>query len=115
MNTAEHADPVAAADAVAAVAAFIEPRPPSFVWGQHVVALCDLHNDGSHPGHAPDALLVQAGSVGRVVNVGHATEANEPVYLVEFGTLVVGSVDDELAPAPVGWLPEEDDDHHDSA
>lgn len=102
----------------AAVEAFIEPRQPSFAWGQRVVALCDLHNDGSHPEREPDALLVPAGSVGEVVNVGHATEANEPVYLVEFvgtfGTVVVGSVEDELAPVPMGWQPEADDRSDDS-
>ena len=94
----------------AAVEAFIEPRLPSFSWGQRVVALCDLLNDGSYPERAPDALLVPAGSVGEVVNVGHATEANEPVYLVEFGGVVVGSVEDELAPAPLGFLLEDGDD-----
>lgn len=103
--------PVAAA---ADVAAFIEPRQPSFTWGQRVVALCDLHNDGSHPEREPDALLVSAGSVGEVVNVGHATDANEPVYLVEFGTVVVGCVEDELAPVPLGWQPETDDRSDDS-
>lgn len=96
----------------AAVEAFIEPRQPSFAWGQRVVALCDLHNDGSHPERAPDALLAAAGAVGEVVNVGHATEANEPVYLVEFvgafGTVVVGCMEDELAPLPHGWQPEDD-------
>lgn len=92
------------------VADFIEPKAPSFAAGQRVVALCDLINDGSHPKQDPDALLVPAGSVGEVINVGHATEANEPIYLVEFdlvefGDIVVGCTDDELAPAPVGWLP----------
>ncbi len=117
MTTAATA--VTPAATAADVEAFIEPRQPSFAWGQRVVALCDLHNDGSHPEREPDALLVPAGSVGEVVNVGHATEANEPVYLVEFvgsfGTVVVGSVEDELAPVPMGWQPEEEGDHHDSA
>lgn len=91
------------------VADFIEPKAPSFSEGQRVVALCDLHNDGSHPQHAYDALLVAEGSVGEVINVGHATEVNEPVYLVEFGRLVVGCADEELAPAPMGWLPVDDE------
>lgn len=90
------------------VADFIEPKVPSFTAGQRVVALCDLLNDGTHPKEAPDALLVPAGAVGEVINVGHAPEANEPIYLVEFGKVVVGCTDDELAPAPMGWLPVDD-------
>ncbi len=84
----------------------IEPRAPLYAWGQYVVALCDLVNDGSHPEHPPMAVLVTAGDVGEIVNVGHNTEANEPVYLVEFGRCVVGCLEEELAPVPKGWLPE---------
>jgi len=90
------------------VADFIEPKAPSFAAGQRVVALCDLFNDGTHPKEATDALLVQVGAVGEVINVGHAPEANEPIYLVEFGQVVVGCTDDELAPTPIGWVPVEE-------
>lgn len=85
---------------------FAEPRTPVYAWGQRVVALDDLVNDGSHPGRAPDALLAARGDVGEVVNIGHATEVNEPVYLVDFGGCVVGCLEIELAPVPEGWRPE---------
>ncbi|RUP30799.1 MAG: nitrogen fixation protein NifZ [Curvibacter sp.] len=87
----------------------IEARSAVYAWGQRVIALDDLVNDGSHPGCAPDALLAARGSVGEVVNIGHATELNEPVYLVQFADAVVGCLEVELAPAPAGLLPETDE------
>lgn len=86
----------------------IEPRAPLYAWGQYMVALCDLINDGSHPDQPPMAVLVKAGDVGEIVNVGHHTQENEPVYLVEFGRCVVGCLEEELAPVPKGWLPDSD-------
>ena len=83
-----------------------EPRTPLYAWGQRVVALDDLLNDGSHPERAADALLAARGAVGEIVNVGHATEENEPVYLVEFDGCVVGCLEVEIVPTPDGWLPE---------
>ncbi|WP_232280860.1 nitrogen fixation protein NifZ [Novosphingobium nitrogenifigens] len=72
-------------------------REPRFQWGQKVRACVDLVNDGSHPGHDDDALLVAAGTAGEVVNSGVHTDSNTPVYLVEFGPLLlVGCVEDEL-------------------
>lgn len=96
MNTATPMDP----------AAFVEPRTPVYAWGQRVVALDDLVNDGSHPEREPDALLAARGDVGEIVNIGHASEINEPVYLVDFGGCVVGCLEVELAPVPAGWRPE---------
>lgn len=87
----------------------LEPREPAYAWGQRVIALDDLVNDGSHPERAVDALLAARGAVGEIVNVGHAQELNEPVYLVEFGGCVVGCLEIELAPAPHGLLPETED------
>jgi len=84
-------------------------REPAYAWGQHVVALDDLINDGSHPEYPIDALLAARGSVGEVVNIGHAPELNEPVYLVQFAHAVVGCLEIELVPAPPGLLPEFDD------
>jgi nitrogen fixation protein NifZ len=77
----------------------IEPRLPKYQWGQRVKALIDLHNDGSFP-NAPDkALLVNVGDTGEIVQVGTYTEANMPVYLVEFGErLVVGCLEEEIIP-----------------
>jgi len=93
----------------AALSAFAEPRAPLYGWGLRVVALCDLVNDGSYPERDDDALLAERGMLGEIVNIGHATEANEPVYLVEFAGAVVGCLEDEIAPAPPGLLPETED------
>lgn len=86
-----------------------EPRGALYSWGQRVIALDDLVNDGSYPERARDALLAARGAVGEIVNVGHALEHNEPVYLVEFGGCVIGCLEDELAPAPLGLLSETED------
>jgi len=84
----------------------IEPRAALYSWGQRVIALDDLVNDGSYPERPADAVLAARGALGEIVNVGHATEANEPVYLVEFGGCVIGCLEDEIVPAPHGLLPE---------
>lgn len=84
----------------------IELREPAYVWGQRVIALDDLVNDGSYPERPVDDLLAARGSVGEVVNIGHAPELNEPVYLVQFEGCVVGCLEIELVPAPLGLLPE---------
>lgn len=77
----------------------IEPRLPKYQWGQKVKALVDLHNDGSFPDAAQDARLVAVGDSGEIVQVGTHTEANMPIYLVEFGThLVVGCLEEEILP-----------------
>lgn len=84
----------------------LEPRAPAYAWGQRVIALDDLHNDGSHPERESDALLAARGTVGEVVKIGHAPDLNEPVYLVQFPDCVVGCLEIELVPAPPGLLPE---------
>ncbi|HYG91808.1 MAG TPA: nitrogen fixation protein NifZ [Azospirillum sp.] len=79
--------------------AFIPPRAPIYDRGMRVTAAEDLFNDGSHPRVAESALLVPKGTPGSVVRVGHAHEANVPVYLVEFpGDVLVGCFEEELAP-----------------
>jgi nitrogen fixation protein NifZ len=88
----------------------MEIREPAYAWGQRVIAIDDLHNDGSHPEREIDALLASRGDVGEIVNIGHAQEINEPVYLVQFADCVVGCLEIELVPAPRGLLPETDDD-----
>lgn len=87
----------------------MEPRTPAYAWGQRVIALDDLYNDGSHPERDADALLAARGAVGEIVNIGHASELNEPVYLVQFDACVVGCLEIELVPAPPGLLPEMDE------
>lgn len=80
-------------------ATMIEPRLPRYQWGQRVKALVDLHNDGSFPDAPLEALLVNFGNVGEIVQVGTHTDANIPVYLVEFGErLVVGCLEEEIIP-----------------
>ena len=74
----------------------IEPREASYQWGQRVVALVDLVNDGTHPDHAPDAVLAETGSEGEIVQVGHHVEANQPVYMVDFDGLVIGCLEEEI-------------------
>jgi nitrogen fixation protein NifZ len=86
----------------------MEIREPVYAWGQRVVAIDDLHNDGSHPAREDGALLASRGDVGEIVNIGHAQEINEPVYLVQFADCVVGCLEIELVPAPLGLLPETD-------
>ena len=77
----------------------IEPRLPKYQWGQRVRALIDLHNDGSFPDAAGEALLVNVGDTGEIVQVGTHVEANIPIYLVEFGAkLVVGCLEEEIVP-----------------
>jgi len=77
----------------------IEPRLPRYQWGQRVKAQVNLHNDGSFPDAPLEALLVNLGDVGEIVQVGTHTEANLPVYLVEFGErLVVGCLEEEIIP-----------------
>jgi len=92
--------------ALPSAASFVEPRAPQYGWGLRVLALDDLVNDGSHPEHPAGAVLAARGALGEIVNVGHSTETNEPVYLVEFGRCVVGCFEEEIAPAPAGLLPE---------
>lgn len=74
----------------------IEPREPQYQWGQKVVALVDLLNDGTYPERPEDAVLVELGSEGEIVQVGHHEEANQPVYMVEFDGQVVGCLEEEI-------------------
>ena len=77
----------------------IEPRLPKYQWGQRVKATIDLRNDGSFPNAPADGLLVAIGDTGEIVQVGTHTEANFPIYLVEFGErLVVGCLEEEITP-----------------
>lgn len=77
----------------------IDPREPKYRWGQAVFAAEDLYNDGSLPEAPEDTLLVAAGGPGEIVQIGHHEEANVPVYLVDFGTVVLGCLEEEIMPA----------------
>lgn len=75
----------------------MEPGRPKYEWGMRVLAAIDLVNDGTFPDRPDNDLLVAAGSEGEIVQVGLYTEANVPVYLVEFGEgLVVGCLEEEI-------------------
>jgi len=75
-------------------------REPKFQWGQPVVALTDLINDGCYPGADLDSLLIASGTRGEIVQTGLQEESNTPVYLVKFpGGKVVGCTEPEIAPA----------------
>lgn len=75
----------------------IEASPPKYQRGQRVKAMFDLVNDGSFPNAPAEGLLVSLGDIGKIVQVGRHTEANLPIYLVEFGErLVVGCLEREI-------------------
>ncbi len=74
----------------------IEPRTPAYQWGQLVVALVDLTNDGTFPDVPDDTVLASIGSEGEIVQVGHHEEANQPVYMVEFDGRVIGVLEEEI-------------------
>jgi nitrogen fixation protein NifZ len=74
----------------------MEPRAAQFEWGQRVRAAIDLFNDGSYPDAEEGALLVPAGGLGEIVQIGHHTEANIPIYLVEFDGRVLGCLEEEI-------------------
>lgn len=75
----------------------LDIREPKFQWGQAVVTVADLVNDGSYPEMAEDALLVSSGSKGEVVQTGMHEESNTPVYIVEFADgKVIGCLEHEI-------------------
>jgi nitrogen fixation protein NifZ len=72
---------------------------PKYQWGQMVSAAEDLYNDGSYPDAPADALLVEAGEKGEIVNIGTHVETSTPIYLVEFKEkIVVGCFEGEITP-----------------
>ena len=78
----------------------MEACEPRYEWGQSVLAATDLFNDGSYPEQSSEALLVQNGEAGEVVQVGRHTDSGTVVYMVEFPRdRVVGCFEHELAPA----------------
>ncbi len=77
----------------------LDIRTPKYQWGQPVITVVDLANDGSYPDAADDALLVAAGARGEIVQTGMHEESNTPVYMVEFPDgMVIGCLEEELAP-----------------
>jgi nitrogen fixation protein NifZ len=75
-----------------------EPVVPRFQWGQRVQAIFPLYNDGTFPEFPAQALLVQIGDAGEIVQVGTHVDSNTTVYMVEFGpNRVVGCLEQEIA------------------
>lgn len=75
-----------------------EAQIAKYQWGQTISSQIDLINDGSLPEVAPEAVLVEKGTRGEVVNVGTVEETGVPVYLVEFTNgKVIGVLEDEIA------------------
>lgn len=79
-----------------------EPRLPRYDWGLEVVAAVDLYNDGSLPDIPEDALLIAAGGPGEIVQVGRHEDANLPLYMVDFGLVVLGCLEEEILPVRAG-------------
>ena len=77
----------------------METGAQRYQWGQRVQAAADLFNDGSYPEQPLEALLVQCGEAGEVMQVGHHTDSGTVVYMVEFAlNRVVGCFEQELEP-----------------
>lgn len=84
----------------------IDVREAKYPWGLPVSAQVDLFNDGSYPDQPGDARLVAQGEPGEIVQIGHHTEANVPIYLVEFvNGFVVGCLEEEIAPRQPAGAP----------
>jgi nitrogen fixation protein NifZ len=70
-----------------------------YVWGQRVQAAADLFNDGTYPEQTLEALLVQSGETGEIVQIGKHTDSGTVVYMVEFAhNRIVGCLEPELMP-----------------
>ena len=85
-------------------------REAKYQWGQEVLAAVDLYNDGSLPEVEEDMLVVVRGGPGEIVQVGHHTEANVPLYMVDFGVCVLGCLEEEIVLAAEGLPPESAED-----
>ncbi|WP_027555676.1 nitrogen fixation protein NifZ [Bradyrhizobium sp. Cp5.3] len=87
----------------------IKPRRPKYQSGQRVKAKVDLINNGSLPGAPSEGVLVSVGDIGQVVRVAQHTGTNLPIYVVKFGKeLVIGCLEEEIAPIPEGRVNEHD-------
>lgn len=74
----------------------LDIREARYQWGQEVRAAVDLYNDGSMPELEEGCLMIAAGGPGEIVQVGHHSEANVPIYMVDFGLCVLGCLEEEL-------------------
>ena len=78
----------------------MDASTPRYTWGQRVQAAEDLFNDGTYPEQTLEALLVQSGETGEIVQIGKHTDSGTVVYMVEFArNRVVGCLEPELLPS----------------
>ena len=76
----------------------MDVRLPKYYVNQKVKAVQDIFNDGSYPAEK-DKLLINSGMSGVVVQTGHHSENNIPVYMVDFeNKFVVGCFEEEIIP-----------------
>jgi nitrogen fixation protein NifZ len=71
-------------------------REAKYHWGEEIHAAVDLFNDGSLPDVEEGKLLIAAGGPGEIVQVGHHDETNQPIYMVDFGLVVLGCFEEEI-------------------
>jgi nitrogen fixation protein NifZ len=77
----------------------MDASTPRYTWGQRVQAAEDLFNDGTYPEQPLEALLVQSGEAGEIVQIGKHTDSGTIIYMVEFArSRVVGCLEPELLP-----------------
>ncbi|MGY2811819.1 nitrogen fixation protein NifZ [Bradyrhizobium sp. USDA 4506] len=75
-----------------------EVRFPKYRRGQRVKAVVDLINDGSFLNTEPEGLVLGAGATGDIVGVAIHTEADVPIYTVDFGEqLLIGCLEEEIS------------------
>ncbi|MCC8935749.1 nitrogen fixation protein NifZ [Bradyrhizobium sp. Arg62] len=75
----------------------IEAGFPKYRRGQRVKTAVDLINDGSFPNTEPAGVLLAAGATGEIIRVAIHTEANVPIYTVDFGEqLLIGCLEEEI-------------------
>ncbi|MEZ2145244.1 nitrogen fixation protein NifZ [Bradyrhizobium sp. DN5] len=74
-----------------------QPGFPKYRRGQRVKTAVDLINDRSFPNTEPEGVLLAAGATGEIINVAIHTEANVPIYIVDFGEqLLIGCLEEEI-------------------
>ncbi|WP_407114879.1 nitrogen fixation protein NifZ [Bradyrhizobium sp. LMG 9283] len=74
-----------------------QPGFPKYRRGQRVKTAVDLINDSSFPNTEPEGVLLAAGATGEIINVAIHTEANVPIYIVDFGEqLLIGCLEEEI-------------------
>ncbi|MGY3487720.1 nitrogen fixation protein NifZ [Bradyrhizobium sp. USDA 4011] len=74
-----------------------EPGFLKYRRGQRVKTTVDIINDGSFPNAAPDGVLLGAGVAGEIIRVAIHTDANVPIYTVDFGErLLIGCLEEEI-------------------